>query len=1557
VEATAPTAPVVRTGGAVLLELSATNTGNTPIANLQVTSSVGAPVTCNKTHLAPTEVAQCLAQTSALEGNQSVSLQATGNAGVGPLLSASAAGAYFGASPGLAVEALIENLEADVAPGLLAPAGSALQLTARISNTGNITLTGVSATGTTVGPFNCPQATLAPGAFMLCPLAWTLAAGQLAETVVAGGSPPAGITAVAAADPLFAFGAAPAIRILTSVEGSPADEAPGTFRSAGSSVTWGYQIINEGNIRLNNIAVTDSLGAPVACPSPWLEAGASFSCSSSTLLDVGQQLWTGRVVAQASVGAPVQDDDVAWAFGATLSLGFEAEARALSGTEIRTFDADLSPGPLFYTGQPIEWRYSLTNTSNVPLTNLSAGNSLGLLFGCGKTTLLVGEATLCTATSPVLSGSRAQPGSASATPPVGLPAILVQDPLFYTGRTLSPALALELLVNGQPAPDAPGPLLEAGADFSYSYVVTNTGNITLTGVAVTPGQGVVPICGAVDLAAGASTTCVATQPAAAGILANSAQVTAFDPVGTQVSAGGTGYAFGVTSGISFERRVNGLPALAPGPFVATGAPLAWEYRVTNTGNYPASVLVEESDPSLRVICPAGGSGGIVAPGITLVCGANDSADSGAFASQARATLTPAVGPPVVSTQSGGYFGVVTGLVLDKQQNGEQAASPPGPDVVAGDPLNLHYVVTNTSNVTLSNLLILEGQSGPAPVCASLQLLPGVSTTCSAARVALEGTQAPSAVAQGNTPLGPLSSASDVTHYQGYILNPAISLTVALDGAQQSSAPGLLVDEGATVALSYTVRNTGNAQLAAISVTSSRAGAVACPQTTLAPGADMRCTVSTVARAGAQVDEVIVTALPERALPAVHASAQGHFFGVSSGLAVEAEIDGAQADSPPGVAVQAGAHVTVTYRLTNTGNFAALVTLTSQAGLGLTCPSLQSVAAGAHLICTASTVAPTGSFMEVGRATLLSATGAVLQAEDPVHLFGVDAALVVVPFAAGAAADVAPGPRLPAGLPLLWSYRVNNTGNSTLTDLTVNHNGVAADCPVTAIAPGQVVECSARRTQPAGESMEPVVASASALAGARTLAYVNAFSFGQQTQLALEKRFAGSDADEPPGPQVRARTNVDVSWALTNTGNVTLSVWLADNSAAVPATCATVTLAPGASQQCGGSLVAPVGALSTVVTATARPSLRPLIGAEEVVTVMDEAHLFGRAPLVALTGTVAGRVNPTAPGPEVEAGLPLPRTWRIENRGNVPLSSILLFESGTPISCALPVLQPGDGATCIVTTPARTGTVSILGSVLAVPPLDAPVEATRRVAYTGIVRSAALAFSTGTDGRADDLPPGPLVLAGAPLTRTYTISNTGNVSLTAPTVFDSLFGAVTCGSGELAAGAVRRCTAQVQAPRGDVTSTITVSAVPLGGGETVAATRTAYFFGAAAGYALTIAYQTPPAEAQGIHATDPVAGQMLTVTVTARNTGNVSLTGPLVSSSPRADWSCAATTLLPGETLDCQARVEALEGSQQVEVTVSFEAAGQPLPAQTVILRYEGRPVQQDFRVLLPIGRR
>ena len=56
-------------------------------------------------------------------------------------------------------------------------------------------------------------------------------------------------------------------------------------------------------------------------------------------------------------------------------------------------------------------------------------------------------------------------------------------------------------------------------------------------------------------------------------------------------------------------------------------------------------------------------------------------------------------------------------------------------------------------------------------------------------------------------------------------------------------------------------------------------------------------------------------------------------------------------------------------------------------------------------------------------------------------------------------NTAPGPFIPVGEAVTWTYDVTNSGNVTLANISVTDSeGVGVNCPATSLAPGESMMC-------------------------------------------------------------------------------------------------------------------------------------------------------------------------------------------------------------------------------------------------------------------------------------------------------------------------------------------------------------------------------------------------------------------------------------------------------------------------------------------------------------------
>lgn len=211
-----------------------------------------------------------------------------------------------------------------------------------------------------------------------------------------------------------------------------------------------------------------------------------------------------------------------------------------------------------------------------------------------------------------------------------------------------------------------------------------------------------------------------------------------------------------------------------------------------------------------------------------------------------------------------YTFVETGIDIEKSTNGQDADLPTGPLVPVGDPVNWDYLVTNTGEATINDIVVTDDQ-GVAVACPADTLAAAASMTCTGAGAAAMGQYANVGMVVGQpvdddgAPLGPTVTDSDPSHYFGYFA--AIAIEKSTNGEDADDPTGPSIPTGQPVNWLYEVTNIGNVPLIDVTVIDDQGVAVSCPATTLAPGATMDCTASGVAVAGQYANLGTVTGQP------------------------------------------------------------------------------------------------------------------------------------------------------------------------------------------------------------------------------------------------------------------------------------------------------------------------------------------------------------------------------------------------------------------------------------------------------------------------------------------------------------------------------------------------------------------------------------------------------------------------------------------------------------------------------------------------------------------------
>ncbi len=189
---------------------------------------------------------------------------------------------------------------------------------------------------------------------------------------------------------------------------------------------------------------------------------------------------TGRTVLTA--GAAVERQP-AWGPACPLAPSIDLEVDVSVDGGATWLDADAGPGPALFPFDPApQFRFTVTNTGDTRLENLSVTHDAGGPVPLGVTTLLPGASASTVTNASWSPGQQVNTSTATAR----WMGTVVADPdtVAFFGRVPEPGIAIEALTDGDEADAPPGPSVVVGTRLNWTFVVTNTGNLALTEIEV-----------------------------------------------------------------------------------------------------------------------------------------------------------------------------------------------------------------------------------------------------------------------------------------------------------------------------------------------------------------------------------------------------------------------------------------------------------------------------------------------------------------------------------------------------------------------------------------------------------------------------------------------------------------------------------------------------------------------------------------------------------------------------------------------------------------------------------------------------------------------------------------------------------------------------------------------------------------------------------------------------------------------------------------------------------------------------------------------------------------
>jgi uncharacterized repeat protein (TIGR01451 family) len=611
-------------------------------------------------------------------------------------------------------------------------------------------------------------------------------------------------------------GPVPGLSIVKLTNGTDNNVKPGVFVPVGSTVTFTYLVANTGTVPLSAVVVRDDRGTPDITTDDFrptfvsgdtngnglLDTTETWTYTASRIATAGQYTNIGTVSGTDPSGVTTTATDPDNHFGSVPSLNL---VKLTNGT-----NNNIAPGPIVPVGSTVAFTYLVANTGNVPLSGVTVRDDNGTpgntaddfnaTFLDGDTNanglLDTTETWTYIASRMATAGQYTNLGTAAGAPPVG-PPVTASDPDNHFGSPGNniPGINLIKRTNGTDNNTAPGPLVPIGSTVTFTYVVTNNGNVPLSAVTVTDDRGLVPAFQGGDTDNDGLLDTTETWTYTASALATPGQYTNLGTAagtappgdGRTVTATDPDNHFGSDPRIRIIKRTNGTDNnAAPGPLVPVGSTVTFTYLVANTGNVPLSNIAVTDDRGLTPVFQGGDANGngLLDTTEAWTYVATTAAAAGQYTNLGTAAGTAPTGDgrTVTATDPDNHFGVLPSISIVKRTNGTDNNIAPGPIVPVG------------SMVTYDRGLIPAFQGGDGDANGLLDV--GETWTYTASTLATPGQYTNLGTASGSDPFGATVTASDPDNHFGS--GPRIRIIKRTNGTDNNTAPGPLVPFGSTV---------------------------------------------------------------------------------------------------------------------------------------------------------------------------------------------------------------------------------------------------------------------------------------------------------------------------------------------------------------------------------------------------------------------------------------------------------------------------------------------------------------------------------------------------------------------------------------------------------------------------------------------------------------------------------------------------------------------------------------------------------------------------------------
>jgi len=375
------------------------------------------------------------------------------------------------------------------------------------------------------------------------------------------------------------------------------------------------------------------------------------------------------------------------------------------------------------------------------------------------------------------------------------------------------SVSIQKYTNGNDADEGMGPLLEVGSSVTWEYVVKNTGSIKLNDIAVKDDKEGT-ICEGFSLEAGESKKCTKTSTVKDGQYENLATVEAVNTKGDIVKDEDPSHYYGYKGAcigdyVWLDENKNGIQdsnedGLEGVQVVLNGT----------DGNEVKNIYGDTVEPVSTngkgeyIFCNLKAGDYIVKVNPTSEYsaspkdqGSNDSEDSDIDPSTYKTDVITVKDGDIESNWDAGLYkdnNYSSCVAIQKYTNEYDADEGTGPLIAVGSTVTWKYVVKNTGNTKIDNVVVTDNIEGA--ICSGFALEAGETKVCTKTGVATEGQYENIATVEATTIKGDKLTDSDPSHYYGNklsCLGDFVWLDKNANGIQDSGENGL---EGVKVEL-------------------------------------------------------------------------------------------------------------------------------------------------------------------------------------------------------------------------------------------------------------------------------------------------------------------------------------------------------------------------------------------------------------------------------------------------------------------------------------------------------------------------------------------------------------------------------------------------------------------------------------------------------------------------------------------------------------------------------------------------------------------------------------